>query len=64
MYVEDFIDCEMEMSACTRSRLYPIAPNNSRIPKEDIVLSGYKVPAGVSTHVCMLVTSTFYVQYT
>ena len=29
-------------------RLFPIAPNNSRILKEDVVLSGYKVPAGVS----------------
>ena len=28
-------------------RLYPVAPNNSRILHEDIVLSGYKVPAGV-----------------
>ena len=25
-----------------------MAPNNSRILKEDVVLSGYKVPAGVS----------------
>ena len=38
MYVKDFIDCEMEMSACTRSRLYPIAPNNSRIPKDTVLL--------------------------
>ena len=29
-------------------RLYPIAPNNSRMMKEDVVLSGYKIPAKVS----------------
>ena len=29
------------------NRFYPIAPNNSRILNEDVVLSGYKVPAGV-----------------
>ncbi len=29
-------------------RLYPVAPNNSRILGEDVVLSGYNVPAGVS----------------
>ena len=29
-------------------RLYPIVPNNTRVLKEDVVLSGYRVPAGVS----------------
>ena len=29
-------------------RLYPVAPQNSRILCENVVLSGYNVPAGVS----------------
>lgn len=29
-------------------RLYPIAPNNSRLLKEDVVLSDYHVPAGTT----------------
>ena len=32
---------------CCSRRFYPIAPNNSRILKQDVVLSGYNVPAGV-----------------
>ena len=30
------------------SRMYPIVPNNARLLKEDTVLSGYHIPAGVS----------------
>lgn len=30
-------------------RMFPVASNNTRILKEDVVLSGYKVPAGVGT---------------
>ena len=29
------------------NRLYPIVPYNTRILEEDIVLSGYRIPAGV-----------------
>ncbi len=29
-------------------RLFPIAPNNSRLLAEDVVLAGFKVPAEVS----------------
>ncbi len=28
-------------------RMYAIAPNNTRILEKDIVLSGYRIPAGV-----------------
>ena len=31
-------------------RVYPILAYNSRVLKEDVVLSGYRVPAGVSSY--------------
>ena len=35
-------------------RLYPAAPFNARVLKQDLVLSGYDVPQGVSlTHICI-----------
>ena len=48
------LDC-MEMTKFFHMiyRLYAIAPNNSRILEEDIVLSGYRVPAGVSSYYTM-----------
>ena len=44
-------------------RLYPAAPFNARVLKQNLVLSGYDVPQGVSlkTHCIICIQITLYV---
>ena len=45
-------------------RLYPAAPFNARVLKQDLILSGYDVPQGVSLrHIVNIYVLSLYVAY-
>ena len=45
-------------------RLYPTAPFNARVLKQDLILSGYDVPQGVSLrHIVNIYVLSLYVAY-